>query len=166
MNLVTFIIFSLFEKSSSAIMQELSATLDLSVSDSVLGSCGAMLLDGRISKAECGEQNGNFSENASCFVPCLESLEFECSCTYVVEGMRMLNKEGCYWQQRDETQQCQITQTSNFLQTSLEVSFQEFLTEGECEEEIRNALTAEFVQETVNFLSKIKYELLIVFILS
>jgi hypothetical protein len=147
MNLVNYVIFLLFQESSSLVMQELSATLDLSVSDSVLGNCGAMVLDGRISKAECGEQNGNFLENASCFVPCLESLEFECSCTYVVEGMRILNKEGCYWQQRDETQQCQITQTSNFLQTSLEVFFQEVLTEEECEEEIRNALTAEYVQE-------------------
>ena len=147
-----FAIFLFFQKSSSMVFHELSTTLDLSVSDSVLGSCGAMLLDGRISKAECGEQNGNFSENASCFVPCLESLEFECSCTYVVEGMRMLNKEGCYWKQRDETQQCQITQTSNFLQTSLEVSFGDVLTEKECEDEILNALTAEYVQETVRCL--------------
>ena len=149
---VIFAIFLCLQEASSMIFNELSATLDLPVSDSVLGSCGAMVLDGRISKAECGEQNGNFSENASCFVPCLESLEFECSCTYVVEGMRMLNKEGCYWQQRDETQQCQITQTSEFLQTSLNVSFQEILSKIECEEEIQNAITAEYVQETVRIL--------------
>ena len=149
---VIFAIFLCLQKASSMIFNELSATLDLPVSDSVLGSCGAMVLDGRISKAECGEQNGNFSENASCFVPCLESLEFECSCTYVVEGMRMLNKEGCYWQQRDETQQCQITQTSEFLQTSLNVSFQEILSKIECEEKLQNAITAEYVQETVRIL--------------
>ncbi|CAG5083882.1 Oidioi.mRNA.OKI2018_I69.PAR.g10491.t1.cds [Oikopleura dioica] len=105
-----------------------------------------MRLDERISKAECGEQNGNFSENASCYVACLETLEFECSCTYVEQGMRMLNKEGCYWQQKDETQRCELTQTSNFLQTTLDIHFQELLTESQCQDMIQNALVANYLQ--------------------
>ena len=115
-----------------------------------------MRLDERISKAECGEQNGNFSENASCYVACLETLEFECSCTYVEQGMRMLNKEGCYWQQRDETQRCELTQTSNFLQTTLDIHFQELLTESQCQDMIQNVLVANYLQETVSKRRKIR----------